>query len=122
VDIEYFYGNDVLVDSFYIWAINRSLDELTGSNAIYVSFDEGATWHTRDTVDGSPVTIVSPRDTLYHDIGFLEDYVILGGQDILGQVISFEEWIWGTSPGYQIQDSLNPITSISGIGNSRLWK
>jgi hypothetical protein len=101
VDIQHFYGDDEVVDSIYIWALNSPLDEEVGSNAVYISFDEGASWYTR---------YVSPMDTLYYDIAFLDDYVALGGQNLLNQIIDLETWIWGTSPGYQIQDSLNPIT------------
>ncbi len=110
VEIQNFYGDDAAVDSFYIWAISWPLDEQIGTYTVYASFDEGETWHVRDTVGSGPVIIAYPPDTLYYDIGFLDSLVILGGQDLFVQIPDVNTWVPFVSPAYRIQDSLNPIT------------
>lgn len=100
----------VLTDIRY-WSINHPLT-IDGNYTVYISMDTGKTFATQVEVDSKWRNVVTPLDTPYYDIDFLNAFVGLTGKNIYNQRLA--EFSWGYRSGESINDSVNILVNLGG--------
>ncbi|UCD16444.1 MAG: hypothetical protein JSV44_08230, partial [Candidatus Zixiibacteriota bacterium] len=86
-----------LVENVRYWSVNHPIDPATGNYSVYVSLDSGLSWVTQVEVGSNLFFAVTPPDTPYYDIDFLNSFVVLVGRNIYNQWL--DEFAWGYQSG-----------------------